>query len=86
MSEVDLKQMYRTQTLGDFPAEIEVAGLRYVKVEDLRYGTNPHQPAAFYRPAGGEPLVLGAYRVLKTGKGGLSQTNLEDMQHAVGIL
>lgn len=86
MSQGDLKQMYRTQTLGDFPEEIEVAGLRYVKVEDLRYGTNPHQPAAFYRPAGGEGLVLGGYRVLKSGKSGLSQTNLEDMQHAVGIL
>ena len=61
-------------------------GRAYQKVEDLRYGTNPHQPAAFYRLADGENLVLGAYKMLKTGKGGLSQTNLEDMHHAVGIL
>jgi phosphoribosylaminoimidazolecarboxamide formyltransferase/IMP cyclohydrolase len=54
-------------------------------VDDLRYGTNPHQPAAFYRPAGGR-LVLGAYEMLKTGKAGLSQTNIEDMHHAIGIL
>ena len=86
MAEKDLKQMYRTQTLGQFPDTIEVIGRRYAKVEDLRYGTNPHQPAAFYRPADGQKLVLGAYELLKTGKSGLSQTNIEDMHHAVGIL
>lgn len=81
----DLKAMYRTQTLGDFPATVEILGKKYEKVEDLRYGTNPHQPAAFYRPTSGS-LVLGGYKTLKTGKGGLSQTNIEDMHHAVGIL
>ena len=86
MSEQDLKKMYRTRTEGDFPESFEVMGRAYAKVEDLRYGTNPHQPAAFYRPADGQNLVLGAYKMLKTGKGGLSQTNLEDMHHAVGIL
>jgi AICAR transformylase/IMP cyclohydrolase PurH len=86
MAEKDLKQMYRTRTEGDFPAAIDVLGRAYTKVEDLRYGTNPHQPAAFYRPADGQNLVLGAYEILKTGKSGLSQTNIEDMHHAVGIL
>ena len=86
MAEKDLKQMYRARTEGDFPETVEVVGRRYVKVEDLRYGTNPHQPAAFYRPAEGQRLVLGAYEMLKTGKSGLSQTNIEDMHHAVGIL
>lgn len=86
MAQDNLKDMYRTQTVGDFPATFEVLGKVYEKVEDLRYGTNPHQPAAFYRPAGEQKLVLGHYRLLKTGKSGLSQTNLEDMQHAVGIL
>lgn len=86
MSDADLKQMYRTRTEGDFPESVELLGLRYEKVEDLRYGTNPHQPAAFYRPAGSEKLVLGRYEMLKSGKSGLSQTNLEDMQHATGIL
>ena len=81
----DLKKMYRTKTLGDFPDSFEILGRAYTKVEDLRYGTNPHQPAAFYRPNDGH-LVLGAYESLKTGKGGLSQTNIEDMHHAVGIL
>lgn len=86
MSERDLKQMYRTRTEGDFPEGFELFGTAYEKVEDLRYGTNPHQPAAFYRPVDGASLVLGRYHLLKTGKSGLSQTNLEDMQHAVGIL
>jgi phosphoribosylaminoimidazolecarboxamide formyltransferase / IMP cyclohydrolase len=86
MSEKDLKAMYRTRTEGSFPDTVSVLGRTYAKVEDLRYGTNPHQPAAFYRPADGTPLVLGAYAMLKTGKSGLSQTNLEDMHHAIGIL
>lgn len=86
MAERDLKQMYRTRTEGDFPDRVELLGRPFEKVENLRYGTNPHQPAAYYRPAEGQGLVVGAYELLKTGKSGLSQTNLEDMHHAVGIL
>jgi len=86
MAEQDLKQMYRTRTEGATPEGFELFGRKYEKVEDLRYGTNPHQPAAFYRPADGQGLVLGHYEILKNGKSGLSQTNLEDMQHAIGIL
>ena len=86
MAEQDLKKMYRTRTEGNFPETIEIMGRAYEKNEDLRYGTNPHQAAAFYRPADDTGLVLGRYEVLKTGKGGLSQTNLEDMHHAIGIL
>lgn len=86
MADKDLKAMYRTRTEGQFPEAIDLLGRRYEKAEDLRYGTNPHQPAAFYRPADGQGLVLGRYELLKTGKSGLSQTNLEDMHHAVGIL
>jgi phosphoribosylaminoimidazolecarboxamide formyltransferase/IMP cyclohydrolase len=86
MQKPDLKQMYRTKTAGDFPETFELLGKKYVKREDLRYGTNPHQPAAFYRCVDGKRLVLGAYEILKTGKSGLSQTNIEDMHHALGIL
>ena len=86
MSEKDLKAMYRTRTEGQFPETIELLGRTLEKVENLRYGTNPHQPAAFYKPAGAAQLALGAYVMLKTGKSGLSQTNLEDMHHALGIL
>ncbi|MBI4556695.1 MAG: IMP cyclohydrolase [Candidatus Hydrogenedentes bacterium] len=86
MTDKDLKQMYRTRTEGEFPATVDLLGRTYAKVEDLRYGTNPHQPAAFYRPVEGANVVLGGYRLLKTGKSGLSQTNLEDIHHAAGIL
>jgi phosphoribosylaminoimidazolecarboxamide formyltransferase / IMP cyclohydrolase len=86
MSKPDLKAMYRTRTEGNFPDTVEVLGRTFAKVEDLRYGTNPHQPAAFYRPQAANGLVLGAYKTLKTGKSGLSQTNIEDMHHAIGIL
>jgi phosphoribosylaminoimidazolecarboxamide formyltransferase / IMP cyclohydrolase len=86
MADQDLKKMYRTKNAGDLPDAIDVIGRRYEKADDLRYGTNPHQPAAFYRPADGKNLVLGRYEMLKSGKGGLSQTNLEDMHHAIGIL
>ena len=53
MSEKDLKAMYRTRTEGQFPDTVEILGRAYSKVDDLRYGTNPHQPAAFYKPADG---------------------------------
>lgn len=85
-NKINLKAMYRTKTEGSFPENIEIMGKHWTKVEDLRYGTNPHQPAAFYRPVESEKVFLGAYRVLKTGKSGLSQTNLEDLHHAFGIL
>jgi phosphoribosylaminoimidazolecarboxamide formyltransferase/IMP cyclohydrolase len=40
------RNTYLTQNVGDYPAETEFFGRRYVKVDNLRYGTNPHQPAA----------------------------------------
>ncbi len=86
MKKNDLKSMYRTKVEGSFPESIDIMGKRWVKVEDLRYGTNPHQPSAFYRPLEGDKVFLGAYQILKTGKSGLSQTNLEDLHHAFGIL
>jgi phosphoribosylaminoimidazolecarboxamide formyltransferase/IMP cyclohydrolase len=51
----------------------------------LRYGENPHQPAAFYVPKEG-PLTVGGLQILKTGKGGLSQTNVEDVGNSIRIV
>ncbi len=76
---------YLSKNVGDFPAEYSVGGRRYVKVDDLRYGTNPHQPAAYYKPAD-TPCVIGDMRILKNGKNGLSQTNLEDISYALNIV
>jgi acetylornithine deacetylase/succinyl-diaminopimelate desuccinylase-like protein len=52
MSKALSRSSYLEKNVGDFPAEFEIAGVRYEKADDLRYGTNPHQPAAYYRPAG----------------------------------
>ncbi len=75
---------YFTRNVGSYPGTVEIAGVEFSKVDDLRYGTNPHQTAAYYRPVG-RPCVIGDMAVLKSGKGGLSQTNLEDVSYALGI-
>ena len=36
------RNTYLTANIGDFPEEIVVCGRRYVKKDDLRYGTDPH--------------------------------------------
>ncbi len=84
MSKLD-RASYLTANTGDFPSEITVNGCTFEKVSDLRYGTNPHQPAAFYRPAGCQGAIMDMV-TLKTGKNGLSQTNLEDISGALNIV
>ncbi len=55
--------------------------LVFEKVQDLRYGENPHQQAAFYRPAGSAALGLAAARTLQ-GKE-LSFNNIADADTAI---
>ena len=85
MSKELSRSSYLEKNVGNFPAELDICGKRYEKVDDLRYGTNPHQPAAYYRPAG-ENCVIGSMKILKNGKSGLSQTNLEDISGALNIV
>jgi phosphoribosylaminoimidazolecarboxamide formyltransferase/IMP cyclohydrolase len=59
-------------------------GVNYIKIDDLRYGTNPHQSAAWYKPVD-QALAIADMRILKTGKSGLSQTNLEDISQSLNI-
>ena len=80
------KDKYFQKNTGDYPATLQLGELTYEKVEDLRYGTNPHQPAAFYRIQGKKEQPFGRYQILKEGKNGLSQTNLEDANQAVRII
>ena len=75
---------YFTRNVGTYPDGFELLGADYVKVDDLRYGTNPHQTAALYKPVGRQS-VIGDMAVLKSGKGGLSQTNLEDISYSLNI-
>ncbi len=63
----------------------EVFTLRFVKVQDLRYGENPHQKAALYREIA--PMVSGAIvdAVQLQGKE-LSFNNILDLNAAVEIV
>lgn len=86
MSEKKLdRQAYLSKNVGEFPPSITVGGAAYEKIDDLRYGTNPHQPAAFYRPKD-TICPIGGMRIIKNGKSGLSQTNLEDISYALNIV
>lgn len=84
-----MRKLYRTRLEESFPQEMRVifGGEEFVyeKSVKLRYGENPHQPAAFYRPKSGRG-ILGGLKELKTGKGGPSQTNIEDVNNALNIL
>ena len=85
MAEKLARNTYLTRNVGDFPEEITAGTRKFIKNDDLRYGTNPHQPAAFYTPAGGHG-ALADMKTLKNGKSGLSQTNLEDISGALNIV
>ena len=85
MAEKLSRSTYLEKNVGDFAPEFVIGSRRYVKIDDLRYGTNPHQPAAWYRPVDLDGPVSGM-EVLKNGKNGLSQTNLEDISGALNIV
>jgi len=84
-----LRRMYRTKIEEEFPDEIKLViggeEIVYGKAMSLRYGENPHQPAALYAPEAGA-LTVGGMEILKTGKGGLSMTNVEDVNNSLRIV
>jgi AICAR transformylase/IMP cyclohydrolase PurH len=84
-----MRKKYRTALEESFPEEMSITiGGRetiYRKKMSLRYGENPHQPAAFYVPEG-YPLTIGDVEILKTGKRGLSMTNVEDVNNSLRIV
>jgi phosphoribosylaminoimidazolecarboxamide formyltransferase / IMP cyclohydrolase len=67
---------------GDaFPQHLVLA---FEKIQDLRYGENPHQRGAFYRePGGGGPSVASARQV--SGKA-LSYNNVYDLDTALQLV
>ncbi|HEB81072.1 MAG TPA: bifunctional phosphoribosylaminoimidazolecarboxamide formyltransferase/IMP cyclohydrolase, partial [Chromatiales bacterium] len=65
-------------TEGGFPAELH---LEFVKLQDLRYGENPHQRAAFYREPGAGGASVAVARQLQ-GKA-LSYNNVADTDAAL---
>jgi phosphoribosylaminoimidazolecarboxamide formyltransferase/IMP cyclohydrolase len=62
---------------GEYP---DVLTLQFTKVQDMRYGENPHQSAAFYRDREPAPGTLAGYRQLH-GKA-LSYNNIADADAA----
>lgn len=86
---MSIKKLYRTKVEERFPEKIKIVigdqEIEYHKAQSLRYGENPHQPAAYYAPKEGK-LTVGSMKILKTGKGGLSRTNIEDMNNAINIV
>ncbi len=65
-------------TRAEFPAQ---ANSNFIKVQDLRYGENPHQQAAFYRDLNPAPGTLATFKQLQ-GKE-LSYNNLADADTAL---
>ena len=97
MSKQEIRKIYRTARREDFPESLKLVmdgrTMEYVKVRwtidgqdrGLRYGANPHQKAALYRPAesrGG----IGNVEWIKWGKDGPSATNIEDGSHGIRIV
>jgi phosphoribosylaminoimidazolecarboxamide formyltransferase/IMP cyclohydrolase len=68
---------YLSSRAGQYP---EVLTLQFTKLQDLRYGENPHQSAAFYREARPVAGSLAGYRQLH-GKA-LSYNNIADADAA----
>jgi phosphoribosylaminoimidazolecarboxamide formyltransferase/IMP cyclohydrolase len=64
-----------------FPSTLPLV---FEKLQDLRYGENPHQQAAFYRPAGAVAAGMAAARTLQ-GKE-LSFNNIADADTAIGCV
>jgi phosphoribosylaminoimidazolecarboxamide formyltransferase / IMP cyclohydrolase len=97
MSGQEIRRIYRTAQKEDFPESIKLVldgrTIEYSKVHwriegqdrGLRYGTNPHQKAALYRPAQ-SGLGLGSVEWVKWGKDGPSATNIEDGSHGLRIV
>lgn len=98
MSKQEIRKIYRTAQKEDYPESLRlVLGgrvIEYSKVRwkvngqdrGLRYGTNPHQKAALYRPASQESFGIGNVEWVKWGKDGPSATNIEDGSHGLRIV
>ena len=96
MSRQEIRRIYRTARDEDFPEVLRLTlgdkTLEYSKVrwtidgsnKGLRYGTNPHQKAALYRPRSSKGGI-GNVEWVKWGKDGPSATNLEDGSHGLRI-
>ncbi len=97
MSGQEIRKIYRTAREEEFPTQLTIThGGRvyeyskvqwtiYGKARGLRYGSNPHQKAALYKPRA-STHGIGSVEWVKWGKDGPSATNLEDGSHGLRIV
>ncbi len=97
MTGQEIRKIYRTAQQEEFPGTLTIKlgdrTYEYSKVQwtvegklrGLRYGTNPHQKAALYRPKGSRHGI-GSVEWVKWGKDGPSATNVEDGSHGLRIV
>jgi phosphoribosylaminoimidazolecarboxamide formyltransferase / IMP cyclohydrolase len=97
LSRQEIRRIYRTAQKEDYPDSLKLVlngkTIEYSKVHwkiegqerGLRYGTNPHQKAALYKPIQSS-LGLGNVKWVKWGKDGPSATNIEDGSHGLRIV
>ena len=97
LSGQEIRRIYRKAVDEDFPENLALKlgnrTFEYVKVQwilgdkrrGLRYGTNPHQKAALYRPSNSN-TGIGNVEWVKWGKDGPSATNVEDGSHGNRIV
>jgi phosphoribosylaminoimidazolecarboxamide formyltransferase/IMP cyclohydrolase len=96
LSGQEIRRIYRTARDEDLPLSLKLTigdkVFDYSKVQwrvegrmrGLRYGTNPHQKAALYRPKSSKDGI-GNVDWVKWGKDGPSATNIEDGSHGLRI-
>jgi len=96
MSGQEIRRIYRTAREEDLPPSLKLTigdkVFEYSKVQwkvdgrmrGLRYGTNPHQKGALYRPKSSKGGI-GNVDWVKWGKDGPSATNIEDGSHGLRI-
>lgn len=75
-----LNNRLKESEISDFPRELV---LRFNKAQDLRYGENPHQPAAFYRH---KEEVAGLAKMTQLHGKELSFNNLLDLNAAYSFI
>ncbi len=75
-----LNNRFRTAELTKYPKDLS---FRFTKIQDLRYGENPHQSAAFYADSGAPEALAGIKQV--HGKE-LSFNNILDLNAAINFV
>lgn len=75
-----LRQRLAAKAFSKFPKELV---LQFLKVQDLRYGENPHQEAAFYKDMGEDSGLAGLKQV---GGKELSFNNILDLNAALDFV